>query len=154
MKDKFMNGFIAGVLANIPVAIFDFLATRLNLDKLDFTNYVSILAFGEPKPDLWESIFACIVQFMFAGVMGVIFNYFIKEVTEKYYYIKSFIYGAIVWFVIYAVDIFFKIEDKAKIDFKTSVSHYTLSVIWGIAAAWVLKWLEKKESEREVSDLR
>jgi ABC-type branched-subunit amino acid transport system permease subunit len=149
MKDKFMNGFIAGALANIPVAILDFLATWSNLDELDFINYVSILAFGEPKPDLWESIFAFLVQFMFAGVMGVIFNYFIKAVTEKYYYIKSFIYGAIIWFVIYAVDIFFKIEDKAKIDFKTSVSHYTLSVIWGIAVAWVLKWLEKKESERE-----
>ncbi len=145
MKDRFMNGFLAGVVANIPVFILDFSATLLKIDKLDFLHFVSILAFGDLKPDLWESIFSFFVQSMFAGIAGAILNYFIKSVTEKYYYVKSLIFGAMLWFSIYSVDIFFKIEDRVGIDFKTAVVHYLLSIIWGILAAWMIKWLEKNE---------
>jgi hypothetical protein len=147
MKDRFMNGFVAGVIADLPVIVLDFLASKLKLDKLDFKDFVSILAFAEPKPDFGESIFASIVQCLFAGVIGVAFNYFIKLVKKEYYYIKAFIFGAMIWFIIYAVDIFFKIEDRVGTDFKTSVVHYGLSILWGIITAWTIQWLEKRERQ-------
>lgn len=144
MKDRFMNGFVAGLIANIPVVILDFLASHFNLDKLDYIHFVSLLAFDDMSLNVWEFIFAFIIQSLFAGIMGIFFAYLIKLIRERYYYVKALVYSAFTWFAIYAVDIIFTIEDKAKIDFKTAVVHYLLSIIWGITMAWIVKWLEKK----------
>jgi len=147
MKDRFMNGFAAGVLADVPVVIIDALAGLFNLDKLDFVHFASILAFDDMQLNIWEYVFTTILQFSFAGLLGVIFAYLIPVIKEKYYYFKAVIFSSgIVWFSVYAIDHFFKIEKKAEIDFMTSVVHYLISIIWAVIMAWIYKWLEKRET--------
>lgn len=146
MQDRFMNGFIAGLIGNIPAIILDVIAGIINLDKIDYTHFVSILLFDDRILSVWEYVFSLSIQFSFAGILGVLFTYFIIAVKEKYYYIKAVIFGGIiVWFSIYAIDIVFSIHEKAKIDFSTSIVHFFIALIWAVVMAWTFAWLEKRE---------
>ncbi|TCL65924.1 hypothetical protein EDC14_101654 [Hydrogenispora ethanolica] len=145
MKDRFMNGYVAGVVADIPIVILDMLSGLFHLDKFDYIHFVTIFAFSERNPNIWETLFALMIQLFFAGVLGVAFSYLLPHISERYFYSKGLIWGVLVWFMIYAVDIIFKIEDGLKMDFRTAVTHFILSVIWGWLMAWMLKRLRRME---------
>lgn len=149
MNDRFMNGFIAGVIANMPVLALDMLAGVLRIDKSDYIHFVSILAYQSRNLDIGETLFAIAVQTVFAGVLGVIFNYLILYIEKRYFYSKALIYGAILWFSIYSLDVVFKIEDVVKPNFKTALTHCVLSLLWGFLMAFVLRFLVEKQDARD-----
>lgn len=147
MKDRYMNGFIAGMIGNIPTIILDVIASIFDLDKYDFTHFVSILIFDKIKLSSPEYAFSLFLEFLFAGVLGVLFTYYIFLVKENYYFIKAAIFGGlIIWFSLYSIDIFFSIQEKTNPDFSTVVVHFLISIIWGLATSWIFAWLEKRET--------
>lgn len=143
MGDRFMNGFVAGLIADLPAILIDGLAGLLRLDKLNLIHFVSILAYEGKKLSFWETVFTTAIQLLFAGILGVVFAYLLPLIKKEYYYAKAVIYAVSIWFFIYAIDVVFKIHDVAKPDFPTSLVHSNVALIWGLGMAWILQRLEK-----------
>jgi uncharacterized membrane protein YagU involved in acid resistance len=141
-----MNGFIAGIIANIPILILDKTVSFFKLEKVDYEHFAAVLAFHGKIDSIGKLLFGLTVELMFAGFLGIAFAYLIKTVTSRYFYLKGAIFGAFIWFVIYAIDVFFKIPEILEIDFAASVSHYIGSILWGVGSAWTFEYLKKRHT--------
>lgn len=144
MKDRFMDGFVAGVTGAMATAVFNRLAVDfLNFGRIRYVDFAAIIMFGRSANGFWETSFAQIVQLAFSGVMGATFTYIIGAISKRYYWFKSILFGGAVWFVSYAIATLFKVPGLDRVDPVSAFQNMISSVLFGVVAAWVLVRLEK-----------
>lgn len=145
MKDRFMNGLIAGIIAGIFALIIDlFFVDVLKFGKLRFWDFSSILLFGNKPQSFWQTLLGILGHIGFSGIGGVIYAYLIRLITSKYLYIKGIVFGLSIWFSAYTTTYMLKVPYLKDISFETSVADYISSLFYGLILTYVLVKLVNK----------
>ena len=132
MKDRFVKGFISGIIAWVPTFIFNYGAFYLKLSTLRWSDFAGIMLYGKKPHGLPENLFALLGVIFFLGLLGVVYAYLIPKLLSEYYVFKSWVYGVTLWFVFYSVTLLFKVNYLKLIPLKTAICNFIGASIWGI----------------------
>ncbi|MFZ7103317.1 MAG: hypothetical protein ACOWWO_11780 [Peptococcaceae bacterium] len=143
--DRFNRGLIAGVLASIPMNIWDLFAYHiLNYSNLRYLDWGCIMLFGHLPTNLVQSLLGFASQLMWVGFLGVIFSFLTPFITSKTYLIKGAFFGFITGFIIYAIPVVFGTKYLSTSSTGTTVTQIFGGLIWGISLAKILTILNQK----------
>ncbi|TGE34461.1 hypothetical protein [Desulfosporosinus sp. Sb-LF] len=138
MKDRFYYGFFAGVIAGIPMVIFNLVSYYLlNLARIRYLNWAAVLIYGNFPLNAFDSILAQIVHFGFLGFAGIVFAHFIPLVTSRHYLFKGWVYSMGIFFLTYSVTLIYKVPGLQIIQPYTVLSNLISTSIFGLALAEV-----------------
>lgn len=144
-NDRFVRGFAAGIVGGIVQNVFDVISNLMKIDELTFFDWAGIAIYGSKPNNLLEYSVAIFGQFLFAGLLGIIFAYFIPQVTSKNIIIKGVIFGLTTWFVLFIIPLLFKIKELMETHAISSASDAVTALIYGFVVALTLNWLDKRQ---------
>ncbi len=145
MKDRFINGFIAGVIGGIVGVTGGVISKALGISEMTAVEFTALLLFGRDIMMTSEFIWATIAGVMFTGVFGIIFAHIILIIKSKYLYIKGAIYGFVTWYLWYSMILNTFTEMVDVITLQTSISNATNAMFYGIILSITYKYLHEKE---------
>lgn len=144
LNDRFTKGFLAGLIAGIPALAWGLLSRYvLHFTTLLYKDFAAILTYGNPARGILANLFAQAVVFFFFGFNGVLFSYLTRIISTKNLVLKGGLWGSAIWFASYTITLFFKVPGLLHIPPKTSISQLVGGLIWGVALAVVLKYLDR-----------
>lgn len=146
MSDRLTRGFIAGILAGIIMNIESYATFAPNLNTLRFVDWAGVIIFGHQPPfSVGELVFAQICQLFITGVSGIIFVYLIPCVTSKNLILKGWIFGVLMWLIIYIADIILlEMEGITELTLPGAISDFVGASIYGLVLAWLIKRFTNK----------
>lgn len=150
MKDRFINGFLSGIMAGIIVLLALCLPAKYLLRITDriFMDYGMMLVMFT-HTNATKGVLAYIVGILahlgVSTICGISFAYLIKQTTNKYFLSKGAIFGSIVWFILSSIGTIYRLPLFTKIPPNDALVALFISIIWGIITAFTLSTLEKRE---------
>lgn len=153
MKDRILQGMIAGIIGWLPQFIFTMIMYfGFHLVELRYLDFAGILAFNHKPQGVWESIFAESIVIGQMGGLGILFVLIIEVISSKNLLLKSGLYGGFTWFTIYLIAELFQVKGiYGVVDFKTSISNVIAAVIWGIALGGAFLLLKSKTKPARIN---
>lgn len=143
LKDRFVNGLITGTVAGIAMDILNFIMYYSNFSTMRYLDWAGIMIFGRKPVFLSEELFAQLVQLAFSAFIGILFAYLYFGVTSRYYLLKGLFFGVIFWFFMYAAGTALRLPHLTVIPFKTSLTNFLGSIVFGLVAAETLRRLDR-----------
>lgn len=143
IEDRYMRGFIAGGLAGFITFLWNLFAYHiLYITTLRWPDFASAIIFRRKSDTAWEFIFSTVVMLVFSAFVGTIFSLIIPNIKSKFLWIKCWVYGIMIWLLIFAVTIMFKIPSLTEIPSKTGMAHFLSATIWGILLGVFLNYMD------------
>lgn len=147
MRDRFYYGFIAGVLAGIPMVLFNLFSYYiLHFGSLRYLDWMSVLMYGHFPLSTFDTVLAQLIHFGLLGFLGLLFAYFIPLVTSKHYLFKGWVYSMAVFVVLYSLMVLYKVPGLVIVDSNTVLANLISSSIFGLCLAEAIKRLVSTES--------
>ena len=91
--DRYIRGFIAGIIGGIVLDILDVTSNLLGIDEMTYFDWAGILIIGSEPAKFGEYLISVFTQLFLCGLLGIIFAYMIPKVTSKNYLLK----GVFIW---------------------------------------------------------
>jgi thiamine transporter ThiT len=145
MKDRFTNGFIAGLLGGVIIGILDLVLYSLGVVQIPYLDWASVLIFGYRFTTLLEAAISQLGQLLFSAVAGVLFAYLLSLTSSRYYLFKGWVYGLVVWFGTYSITLLFKVTPLIPIKPDTVISHIVTASVYGLVLAESLRRLSRNK---------
>jgi hypothetical protein len=150
MKERFIIGVvagtIAGILKDIPDAIFHFL---LRITNITFSDYAGTIALGHRPAGLTEHLYAVFYEIVFSVFIGIIFVNLAPYFETKHYLLRGAIYGALVWFTIRCAVMAFGITPLVDGDILSTIINSLNSILYGTILGVIIHYLERKRFNNE-----
>lgn len=138
-RDRFLTGFVAGFIAGIPMNIVSYIMFKLNIAHITFVDWAGIVIYGNRPQELSTTIFALLVQLIFAGMLGVIFAYLVAGIfNSKNYLFKGWVFAFASWFIIYSLAVIMKISQVTQIPLGTAITDFAGATVYGLTLAETL----------------
>jgi hypothetical protein len=138
--DKFVNGFIGGIIAALITGPISFAAKHFNFTELELADFSGILTLHKVPESLAENIFAAGVDMMVSGALGIIFAFMVPYIGRRYLLFKGwFILGAL-WYLYYPL-ITMAMLDDVHINVQTHTINGIIAGLFGIVLAQAYYWL-------------
>jgi hypothetical protein len=133
LKDRIIQGAIAGIVGWLPIFVFNMIVYfGFRLTKLRFMDFGGVLAFNHQPRGMIESIIAEFIVLLFMLWLGTIFAMLIKVIDNPHLRLKGGIYGGACWITIYVTVNLFKVKGIYGItDFSTAFFNFAASIMWG-----------------------
>ena len=147
MKDRFTRGFLSGIIAGIPTAIFALLGNLFKWTTIRWVDFAAILIYGRKSINLIEYIFSVMAVFFICAMLGVIIAYIIPRISSTNYLLKCFAFGELFWFFAFVVTFLFRVPGLTMIPGKSAISNFIMSAIWGLSLGYCLKWFDRRLKE-------
>lgn len=144
MRDRFIQGLIAGVVGWAPQAAFTLTMYGFRLTKLRFLDFAGVLAYGHHPRGFWDSLLAELVVLIMQAVFGAIFALLVKVISSEYLTIKGGLWGGVSWFIIYSLVTLYRVRDLFPITPGTAAVNMVGSLIYGVAMGWSYQFLNRK----------
>jgi hypothetical protein len=145
INDRLTRGFVAGAGAEIIRLLIGLAIINLGLRiQLKYLDFASVMIFGHKPQGVGEAIFGEVAVIGWTGILGIAFAYLIPHISSLNYRFKGALYGAAIWFAVYAVTILYKVSELSNIDITTALFNEVLGMVWGILLVEALKWLDGK----------
>ncbi|MCR6545705.1 hypothetical protein NVS47_09320 [Dehalobacterium formicoaceticum] len=150
--DRFFRGFAAGVLAGIPMNIWDlFSYYYLHFSDLRYLDWSAVTIFGHLPHSMGELVFALFSHFLWVGFMGTIFAYLIElKITSRLYWLKGIIFGYVAGFLIYAAGIALKMPHIMTRSLDSVITQFIGASIWGFTMAYLLHRMDNTSLAKKV----
>ena len=117
--DRFFRGFLAGLLAGIPMNIWSLFSYHIiGFGQLRLLDWMGIILYGDLPVTFGEQAYALWVQIFGLGCLGVLFAYLIAVTSSWWYVGKAVIYSGVVSFVAYALPLLFQVPDLTAIPYR------------------------------------
>jgi hypothetical protein len=145
MKDKLTLGFIEGTIAGVVSSLSDLIMVDwIKFGKIRFLDFAGVHLFGFKPETLGEKMFAQVAEIFFTGLLGIIFVYWIDKVKRENILFKGFVFGNTIWFILYSINILYKIEPLKKLSLESSIENYLGSLIFGLVLGFAYSRLSKE----------
>ncbi len=148
VKDRFINGFLAGVSAGIVMNLWGFLAGAMRFTDLRMVDWTAIIVFGHKPPfNSIEILIALLANLFFTGLLGIGFIALLSIIKNNTIYFKGWIYSVAIWFMIYAVTTLAKVEGTMPVSVGTTTANLIGATIFGFLVAYfTVKFLSTEKS--------
>lgn len=147
MKDRFTNGFISGIIAGLVPWAFNWGTRALELNTVVWADFMGVFILGKRPDAVVELAFLVGVQFGFLGILGGVFALILPHLSSRRHLFKGAVFGVAVWFILFSLPVLFRIGQLEAVPLKTAVSNLIGAILWGIALAFILKWIDSKVSQ-------
>jgi hypothetical protein len=144
MKDRFLNGFIAGIIGGIVGVTGGLISKALGITEMTAVDFTAMLLYGREILMTSEFIWATIAGIMFTGVFGIIFAHMILLIKSRYLFIKGAVYGFVAWYVWYSLILNTFTEQIDVITISTSISNAVNAMLYGIVLSISYNFLHQK----------
>ncbi len=145
MKDRFINGSIAGCLAGLVASLFDYIFLCLNFGSIHLIDFAGVFIYGDRPHTLGENIFAQFGVCVFTTLVGILFVYLITKISSKYFFWKGLIYGVLLWFLVYSLIELYDVPHFHRTSLASSTENTLVAMIYGLALPGILTWLQSRE---------
>ncbi len=115
----------------------------LDFGSFRYLDWAAMMIYGEPPQSIYETIMSFTMQVIWAGLLGIIFAFFIPIIKSRGYLLKGIFYGLISFFIIYTIPVLYQVPHLHETGSNTQFSHFIGSIIFGAATAASLRWLDK-----------
>jgi hypothetical protein len=132
MVDRVNTGFIGGFIAAIAMNIVDYFLVFIGFDREGLYQWGSVVIFGKIAGNLSEMILGQFAQIFFAGFLGIIFAYIYSKLDKTLPIFKGWIYGVLVWFLVYAVAIAIRLPYLQTHSVNSTISHIITASVYGV----------------------
>ncbi|MEJ6949854.1 hypothetical protein [Natronospora cellulosivora (SeqCode)] len=141
MQDRFVNGFLSGIIAFLITTPISFILVHYELVSRSFADFAAILSLQRFPETLAEILFGILVEAMTSAVWAVIFAYIVLFIGSKHLWFKGFVYAGSFWYI-YVLMIFFLKEVEFNV--QTGLLNGLLAGFWGIVMAIAFGWLQTR----------
>lgn len=93
MKDRFFNGFVAGIISGVVPLVINFGCKALGWSTLVWADFMGTFMLGRMPEGTAETIYFAVVQFVFLGVLGAIFALVLPIITSARHLFKGVVFG-------------------------------------------------------------
>lgn len=139
IHDRYTFGIIAGIIANIPVNILDYVSTSLNIGEYHIWQIAASAYFTKAQLDTLPALFiGMITDYATAGLLGVISVYLLYLTGKEYYLIKGISIGIAFWILFYGVILRSNITRIDPTGAGTNLSDFTWHIILGVLTSWFI----------------
>lgn len=144
LEDKLTRGYIAGFIGGIAMNIVDHLSFALDISELRLLEWAAVFIHGHKTVNIIQVVFAQFAQLAFSGFGGIIFVFFIEQVTDNNHLFKGWLYGAFLWFAVHGIIVLYKINELIPIEEGTGLTYLVAASVYGLILILSLQWLNKK----------
>ena len=144
MKDRFTNGFVSGFTAGLVPWAINWSLQALDINTVVWVDFMGLFILGRGPQDVAEIIYMLIMQFGFFGVLGVVFALIVPLISSRRLIFKGAVFGLSVWFILFSLPTLFQIGQLEVFPLKTVLVHSVSSILYGVALAFILKWVDNK----------
>lgn len=143
VEDRVLRGFISGLGAGVAMTIPDLILTYLGFTEVLYRDWAAILINGYEAGSLLSRIIGHAGHLLFAGVMGILFAYFVLLTSSRALYFKGVLFSLVIWFSSYVVVSLFQFSPLLIISPVTTVADGVTSMVYGLVLPWLLARLDK-----------
>jgi hypothetical protein len=143
-KDRLIGGAFSGVIAATIQAGYGYIVKGLKLTDRAFVDFSKTFFMYKNYHGLYGEIMGIIIHLALGAVWGVGFAYLIKLTSSRYYYIKGFGYGVVLWLFIGTAGTVLHIPLFIDVPPYAVLSTLIGGLVFGFVNAYILKVLEKK----------
>jgi uncharacterized membrane protein YagU involved in acid resistance len=147
LKDRFSHGFVSGILAGLIPFVFNFGSRALGFTTLVWADFMGLFLLGRRPDTTSEWAFSISVQFVFLGILGALFALILPYIPSKRHLLKGALFGTTVRFTLFSLPYLLQLSELKSVSLNTAVSNLIGSALWGIALAFILKWIDNKVSQ-------
>lgn len=145
--DRFYRGFVAGILAAIPIQAWSFFSYYvLNLEDRRLIDWAVVLIFGSAAQLTAHFILGSFMQLAWSGFRGVLFSYLLLLIGKQGLAGKAIIYSVVGAFFENTIAVLFKVPHLAETTTGTVISTLISAILWGALVAYIHNWLEERVS--------
>ena len=141
MKDKMMAGALAGVIGAFLQDIYGYFVKAGGLTDRGFIDFARAVILFSTDDGLLETILAFIAHLIWDLLLGILFVYLINS---SYYYLKAFVYGLALWFIIQVAGTLFRLPMFFHIPASAALLTLIGAIIYSFGVAFTLRYLEIK----------
>lgn len=142
--DRSFRGGIAGIIGGIVMNVWSFLVYLvLNIKIVRFLDWAGFVLYGHLPRNTFEALYALIIQIIFAGFLGVVLAFVVKQSTSRGYILKGIFFGLITGFFIYAVPVFLNTPILSDLPLNNVISNHFGGILWGATTAYMLQKLDQ-----------
>ena len=147
MEDIFTRGFAAGIVGGLASNVWSMFAGLMDMTTIRQADLIALLIFAHTPPFGWgEIIFAFLGHILVSGILGIIFAYWVLNITNRNLLFKGFIFSVTVWFAVYATLTLFQLPGTIPTPFKTAICDFVGAILFGLVLPLALRALTAKES--------
>jgi hypothetical protein len=151
MNDRFTNGLIAGLLAGVAMSILDLISHFvLGITEILYLDWAAVLIFGYRYATFLEAAISQIGQLFFSAITGILFAFLLTLTSSRYYWLKGWVYGLVVWFGSYAIIKLFQVTPLIPIKPDTVLSDMATASVYGLVLAGALRRLENRKTKKPI----
>lgn len=144
--DRFIAGWVSGVIGGVFMNTWSLISFHvLNFTKFRFIDWTGCMIYGKIPESILEIVVALLLNLLFAGFLGSIFAMVIYYIGSDFLYLKGIIIGTVFAFMFLTAPTLFQEPTLKTMDVNSVISNYTGAIIWGLAVARSLKWIDKKD---------
>lgn len=149
VKDRFTNGFVAGILAGILPMSINLACRALGLTELLWSDFLAMYTFGQlTNAGPLHMIFSMAMEFILLGFLGGIFaRYVIPSVSSRYQLFKGVLYGIMGWMLFFSIPYIFRLPLAREKTLETAMTSALSAMTWGLAMSFILKRLDKRTEQ-------
>lgn len=138
-----MAGALAGTIGAFIQDIYGYLVKIIGFTDRGFIDFARAVIFYDVKNGTTEVIVASIAHIIWDLLLGILFVYIINSMSSSYYYLKAFIYGLFLWFMIQVLGTLFRLPMFFNIPAWAALITLIGAVIYSLAIAFLIRVLEK-----------
>ena len=145
MKDRWVRGSIAGIIAGIVMNVVSYISVRiLNFGEDLLSDYAGEMLFGQAPEALFEASIALFAHIIWTGFIGILFSYLLLIIGSKYILYKGWLFSLILWFILYSVGILFEVPLLKMNSAATITSNIITATVYGILLGAFIQNFNKK----------
>ena len=143
IKDRLINGTIAGSAGAIIQNGYALLMSRLGYSGPVYIDYGKILLFYNPPQGILPNGLGLVAHFVWDIILAVLFAYLLQKTSSRYLWLKGLIYGIAVWFFIKTGATLYKIPIIYEVRPYTVAFFLGGAILFGIIIASTLQFMEQ-----------
>jgi hypothetical protein len=148
MKDRIIAGTLAGIIGAVLQDIYGYLVKVFGLTDRGFIDFARAVILYNVNDGGIETVLALIAHIIWDILLGILFVYIINSTSGNYYYLKAFIYGLSLWFIIQAAGTLFRLPLFFHIPAWAALLTLIGALVYSLGIAFTLRFFEKRNNIR------
>lgn len=146
MHDRFLRGFVSGVIGGIIMNLASLVFYLSRLTNLPFWEWAAIIVLGKQPANTYDLILTLASHLFFTGILGIIFAYLLLLFNPAFLLFKGVVYALTIWFFIYGLTLLFKVKGTVPINYSTALCNITGAILYGLTLSTLLLFFERRRT--------